>query len=166
MICSCCHRDRDDLRFGLRADRPGSRRTVCNECLSERKRLKEQSASKEQAANRRAEKRAYVAANPDKRSKWSRDSYDRRKAWRDSLKEGQPCVDCGQVFPPCCMDWDHVRGEKCFNVSQAAIFKSKEVTLREISKCELVCANCHRIRTHRRKETCCLEGQRQATRRA
>jgi predicted HNH restriction endonuclease len=30
--------------------------------------------------------------------------------------------------------------------------KTIEQVLRELEKCELVCSNCHRIRTHRRRE--------------
>jgi hypothetical protein len=61
----------------------------------------------------------------------------------------RPCMDCKQRFHPVCMDFDHVRGEKvasvCQLVNQGA---SIEKVQAEIDKCELVCANCHRIRTH------------------
>lgn len=68
------------------------------------------------------------------------------RQWLDSLKTG-PCVDCGGNFPPCVMDFDHVRGEKVANVSQM-IRWSRERVLAEVAKCDLVCANCHRVRTH------------------
>ncbi len=58
-----------------------------------------------------------------------------------------PCVDCGKQYPACAMDFDHVRGEKVSGISQMQNwphFKLKE----EIAKCEVVCSNCHRIRTH------------------
>lgn len=58
----------------------------------------------------------------------------------------QPCTDCKQFFEPICMDFDHVRGEKKFNISQGKSYK-KEVIMEELTKCELVCANCHRFRT-------------------
>ena len=66
-------------------------------------------------------------------------------------KESQPCRDCGVVYPPWIMDFDHTHS-KLANVSQMA---SKGYTLeqvqKEIAKCELVCANCHRTRTHQRR---------------
>lgn len=69
-----------------------------------------------------------------------------------SLKEGKPCADCGQVFPPVCMDFDHVRGVKYLSVGQMAACGYGVGRLDdEIAKCELVCANCHRIRTHDRR---------------
>jgi hypothetical protein len=50
------------------------------------------------------------------------------------------------------MDLDHVRGQKRCDLSQAAAaglsLKSVEA---EIAKCDVVCANCHRIRTHERR---------------
>ena len=48
------------------------------------------------------------------------------------------------------MDYDHRPGtKKKFNVS--VIRKGKAEILKEIEKCDLVCANCHRIRTHNRR---------------
>ena len=64
----------------------------------------------------------------------------------DSLKT-TPCVDCGNSFPPCVMDFDHVRGEKVTSVSRMLRW-SRERLLAEIAKCDLVCSNCHRLRTH------------------
>jgi hypothetical protein len=65
------------------------------------------------------------------------------------LKRGKPCMDCGCDYPHYVMDFDHVKGEKEINVSFAArLGWSKKRILKEVAKCELVCANCHRERTH------------------
>ena len=65
--------------------------------------------------------------------------------------KAKPCMDCGIEYPPYVMDFDHVRGEKKFNIARATKDKpSMEVLLAEIEKCDPVCANCHRIRTHER----------------
>ena len=48
------------------------------------------------------------------------------------------------------MDLDHVRGGKEFKVSDAvqlAYGVSLERSWAEIAKCDVVCANCHRVRT-------------------
>lgn len=55
-----------------------------------------------------------------------------------------PCMDCGGKFHYCQMDFDHVRGEKTNNVAQ---INTSEGILSESSKCDVVCANCHRTRT-------------------
>ena len=66
--------------------------------------------------------------------------------------KNKPCADCGVLFPHCVMDWDHVRGEKGKNVSTLAAGGCSNLVMMEIEKCELVCANCHRIRTFERRE--------------
>lgn len=63
----------------------------------------------------------------------------------------KPCADCGNSYPYYVMDFDHVRGEKKFNLSVAARhYKSFQTLQEEIDKCEVVCANCHRERTFSR----------------
>lgn len=73
----------------------------------------------------------------------------RNKEYVNKLKEA-PCTDCGGKFPSVCMDFDHVHGEKRFNVSEGVNFKSFDVLVAELAKCELVCANCHRLRSQSR----------------
>lgn len=49
------------------------------------------------------------------------------------------------------MDFDHVNGKE-FNLSVAAKTGiSMARVMREIGKCDVVCSNCHRMRTHNRK---------------
>ena len=62
-----------------------------------------------------------------------------------------PCTDCGGKFPYFVMDFDHRDGEeKLGNVSSMVVVWSWKRLLAEIAKCDVVCANCHRIRTARR----------------
>lgn len=72
------------------------------------------------------------------------------RQWLDNLKSA-PCTDCNRSFPPICMDWDHVRGKRSDVSYLVSRLRPKDVILREIAKCELVCSNCHRIRTHKRR---------------
>jgi hypothetical protein len=60
-----------------------------------------------------------------------------------------PCTDCCLPFPPVAMDFDHVRGEKLQPISEMC-GASWDRVLEELAKTELVCANCHRIRTNQR----------------
>lgn len=69
--------------------------------------------------------------------------------WMREFKK-KPCVDCGGSFPPECMHFDHVRGEKKFNVGQTQGNRGR--IAEEIAKCELVCSNCHATRTRKRRE--------------
>ncbi len=66
--------------------------------------------------------------------------------------KARPCTDCGIQYAPWQMDYDHVKGSKRMGL---ACKGSSTFTLRsvraEIAKCEVVCANCHRDRTHFRR---------------
>lgn len=74
-----------------------------------------------------------------------------RTAWLRSLKEGKPCSDCGGIFPYQVMQWDHLPGfEKLGDISAAFWGRTRGEVLAEIAKCDLVCANCHAIRTFER----------------
>lgn len=66
-----------------------------------------------------------------------------------SLKS-KPCADCGVSYGPHVMDFDHVRGEKEYNIGNMQHYSLQRL-LDEIAKCDLVCANCHRERTYQRR---------------
>ena len=76
------------------------------------------------------------------------------RAWAEPQLTGQPCHDCARVFPFECMDFDHVYGEKNYNVGDLMRLtnttKRREETREEIALCEIVCSNCHRTRTRKR----------------
>lgn len=74
---------------------------------------------------------------------------DQIRTYIQQLKETTPCKDCGKLYPYYVMDFDHLK-DKEFQVSNLAKGFSLEKVKKEIAKCELVCANCHRIRTHLR----------------
>lgn len=61
---------------------------------------------------------------------------------------GGKCVDCGYNNHPAALEFDHL-GDKEFNIGNI-LLGSVEQLKRELSKCELVCATCHRIRTSNR----------------
>ncbi len=76
-----------------------------------------------------------------------------RKRFIEKLKQGKPCLDCKRLFPPYVMDYDHKEGNlKVASISWMVLHDTSnlEKIKLEIEKCELVCANCHRIRTHDR----------------
>jgi hypothetical protein len=97
-----------------------------------------------------------------------RKEYLREYAQRKSSKENQrlrnakwrgedeiralktvPCADCGKAYPHYVMDFDHRPGEtKLFDISRHQWGAKRR--LEEAKKCDVVCANCHRERTHSR----------------
>ena len=79
----------------------------------------------------------------------------RRSAIRRIIREAKsrPCSDCGISYPPFVMDFDHRdRRQKLFNIGRDAMARrSERAVVEEIENCDVVCANCHRIRTHTRE---------------
>lgn len=76
---------------------------------------------------------------------------DEYNQWLNELKN-KPCVDCKKSYPYYIMDFDHTHGNKKFNIVEARRkMWGKDKVLKEIEKCELVCSNCHRERTYKRK---------------
>lgn len=80
--------------------------------------------------------------------KYNAERYALARQTIDNLKD-VPCADCGVRYPPWVMDFDHVRDEKEFNIAKMT-YQKPEVIEREAEKCDVVCSNCHRQRTHDR----------------
>ena len=139
MRITICHPDKPHVAHGL-----------CNACYKKKCFQDPAVKAKRYKANSAWVKRNRVYINKKER--------ERRTIWRKEFRilfhelKSKPCLDCQKKFPPVCMDFDHVRGEKIDNIGSMVIACTKETTiLNEIEKCELVCANCHRIRTETRR---------------
>jgi hypothetical protein len=72
-----------------------------------------------------------------------------RTRWLIEFFRGNPCVDCGES-DPVVLEFDHL-GEKSFDVGQGLADRNWQSVLDEIAKCQVVCANCHRRRTAKRR---------------
>lgn len=78
--------------------------------------------------------------------------------WRRTAKEklvnhfGAKCLDCSYQGPPFMFDFDHRDPcQKEFGVSGNGLTRSYAKMLAEAEKCDLVCARCHQMRTHRQR---------------
>lgn len=98
----------------------------------------------------------------DKAKKWRRQNPE--KARENSIKstretvavrkdyvnhqKNKPCKDCKKRFPTVCMDFDHLPGFRKKKIISSMIRdgSSLQDIQKEIGKCELVCACCHRLR--------------------
>lgn len=93
------------------------------------------------------DRRYYMQRGRAARTQRKRAHRDAARAWMDSLK-AMPCTDCGQVFPAWVMHWDHLPGyEKLDCIGSMVGSQRRTLVLDELKKCELVCANCHVVRT-------------------
>ena len=86
-------------------------------------------------------KPAYIARNSVKKGQL--------RDFLHKYKEFHGCCDCGNKFPYYVLDFDHQDpNEKSYQPAKLAETGSWDKMLAEIAKCDVVCANCHRIRTH------------------
>ena len=75
------------------------------------------------------------------------------KQYIQNYKQLIGCVDCGENYPYYMLDLDHLNTKK-FGIAQFQnVTNDLEKVKEEISKCEVVCANCHRVRTYNRSVT-------------
>jgi hypothetical protein len=87
-------------------------------------------------------------SNSTREAEYKRKARDRNKDYVRKIKEENPCIDCGQHYHFSQMDFDHIQGKKKHTVARYANSAVSIKTIKdELSKCELVCANCHRYRT-------------------
>jgi hypothetical protein len=140
--CSCCKKLKFFGDFHKRKDRKSGRQSHCKEC------------EKKRAAGRKAN----IAQHAKKSYKKNKAKVCQRsklvgKAKMDKIteiKSTTPCMDCGNIYEPCQMDFDHREPEKkSFSLNQARWKKWEEIE-KEMAKCDLICSNCHRLRTYNR----------------
>ena len=99
-------------------------------------------------------KKKYYQDNRQKSLERSKQSRDRRKAYVNKIKESKPCSDCNKYYPYYVMQFDHIpeRGAKIGSINNLIRTAGMQKLLGEIEKCEVVCGNCHSIRTHSRSD--------------
>jgi len=98
---------------------------------------------------RERQRKRYFQSTDKEKAYWKTQRAERRRAnaqWVRDYKASNPCAECGNVFPYQVMDFHHL-GKKKYNVSQmAANGHSLKKIQEEIAKCDLLCANCHRLK--------------------
>lgn len=145
-VCTKCNVEKPEDQFHNRRRRDGTlaKRRDCASCNYASQRI---AAAKRPDEYRRVRQRYWEHRRlTGKNLKYLSDRY----AFIEEAKKN-PCTDCRQTYPVECMDFDHVRGEKRFGIGTAkGACKSVQAVLEEMAKCELVCSNCHRIRTRKR----------------
>lgn len=88
----------------------------------------------------------------------SKQQGQRNREEVQNFKNTTPCTDCKKKYPHYVMDFDHVRGTKISNIADMThVNMSRRKLWAEIAKCDIVCSNCHRIRTHERRQQRKLE---------
>lgn len=85
--------------------------------------------------------RAYAAG-------WARARRQENTAVLRAIKLERGCIDCGYNAHPSALDFDHRNpAAKSFTISKAVTSRNVASLLIEVAKCDVRCANCHRIRS-------------------
>jgi hypothetical protein len=72
-------------------------------------------------------------------------------------KRRKGCVDCGYKANYDALELDHLFGKKGnYRTVASLMYASWKAIKEEIAKCEVVCANCHAIRTRQREKVLVL----------
>jgi hypothetical protein len=131
-ICSGCGQERDpEHDFSWKYKERGIRNARCKYCQS----LK----SKQHYEHN---KQPYLE-RARTREAWVTEDNQRKLA---EYFSSHPCVDCSQNDVRV-LEFDHVRGKKSNDISKMMTIGCSWSTIEaEIAKCEVRCANCHRIR--------------------
>lgn len=74
-----------------------------------------------------------------------------KREWLKAIKLKSGCVDCGFNLHHEALDFDHMpEFEKSFNLGLGVTSRGWPALHAEVAKCEVRCANCHRIKTAER----------------
>lgn len=159
---SCAAGELPSVKCSLCGKPTVGNRTQCSACRSKKYRStprgRERSAEaarkwREKHCDSEYLKRIYARQTPERKAavREARRRLRARNREMSDTAKSVPCLDCGLTFPPVCMDFDHVRGEKRGDIAtMVGNCRSRKMLQEEIAKCEIVCACCHRLRTARR----------------
>ena len=134
-FCSKCREEKSVEQFAIRGRRTLRPSSYCKPCQREYSKAHYKRSADTKGKRRRssASGRARILQNAERVR---------------SFLRAHPCVDCGEA-DICVLEFDHVRGVKVANISYLiGRGFSWERIQREIAKCEIRCANCHRRRTY------------------
>lgn len=132
--CPKCERVLQESSFSWRNKKAGTRQSWCKDCT----RIRDAKSYSE--GRRRGSKIEQARA-----------IRKRNQDYVFAILCNSSCTDCGNTDPRV-LEFDHLR-DKVFNVAQMQSYSLKRVQ-EEIDKCEVVCANCHKIRTYSRLDKC------------
>jgi hypothetical protein len=132
--CGRCNKVKPLGDFNWRRKGRGQRDNLCRDCRSAYKR-EHYLANRQRYIDQARERKQLLALE--------------RTTYLIEYFRTHPCVDCGET-DAVVLEFDHLR-DKLFDVAQSLPYRGWQSILDEIAKCEVVCANCHKRRTARRR---------------
>ena len=134
--CPSCGVQKPHSDFTRNRRRPDGLQSYCTDC------------------SRAYQRRHYARYSEKYRARAQVRNEQKRAVIRRIIKaaKARPCADCGVEYPAFVMDFDHLDPrQKRFTIGHAYRTWRTSELLAEIRKCDVVCANCHRIRTYGRR---------------
>jgi hypothetical protein len=126
--CNKCGLEKSLQEFGNNKNKRDGKQSYCKLCG--------------QAYNK-----AHYRKFPEKRREWNEKAKKVAQQYIWDYLKAHPCADCSEP-DPIVLQFDHVRGEKRFNIGEASTSGySVKMIQSEIDKCEVRCANCHMRQT-------------------
>ena len=92
--------------------------------------------------------------NQDYHTNWQRENGRKNREALNQIKLDKGCARCGYKGHPAALDFNHIDPTiKSFNIGESVTNLSLKRLLSEVVKCEVLCANCHRIHTYENHTT-------------
>ena len=133
-VCNHCGEEKPIEAFNWRWKHLNKRQRTCRSCQNDQKANWYQKNKDTHKANVYHNKLAKIKES-------------RAYAWE--YLSTHPCVDCGET-DPIVLEFDHVKGNKKETVMKLVKDGySIDIIQKEISKCVVRCANCHKRKTYR-----------------
>lgn len=131
-MCKVCDKNKDIEDFPYKSKAEDIRHTYCKQCHINYNRKHYEN-----------NKDYYIEKSRESKRKW-REEYV--KLVVNHLKK-HPCASCGEA-DLAVLEFDHIKGRKHMAVSSMARkYCALSKVKREIQKCQVLCANCHRRKT-------------------
>lgn len=123
MICNKCGQEKVEDGFPFKNKASGKRATICKEC-------------------QRAYKLEHYYNNKEAHYERNKRTEQKISIFIDEYKRSHPCSVCGETSIEC-LDFHHL-GNKEMEIAKLRKRGSIDRVKNEISKCIVLCANCHR----------------------
>ncbi len=128
--CTKCKITKHDTDFNFKIKERGVLHSHCKNC------------SRDYVRNHYKHNRQYYLLKAKKRNIATK-IIIRNEIWTYLINH--PCIDCGEN-DPVVLEFDHTK-DKRMDVSSLVTYGSLKNIIKEIEKCEIRCANCHRRKT-------------------
>ena len=129
MLCKDCLEEKQDTEFCKNKSKKTGFNSTCKEC-------------------QKLKSKAHYLKN---KSMYFNRNKNRQKEVVDfieSIKKNSCCPFCSES-EPCCLDFHHIKGEdKIYNIATMMRRYTLSSVKKEVEKCSIICANCHRKLHH------------------